>query len=137
MLVATLILDKIRSLDMQVDALGGLTLGADPIAASVAVVSGIEGRPIPGFIVRKEAKGHGMQRYIEGWDGRPGARVVVVDDVCTSGQSILTAADRVEEAGYHVAATFCVVDREEGGTEAIRQRYKFYPLFTAKELIAS
>jgi orotate phosphoribosyltransferase len=137
LLIAKLMLDKIQALGLSVDAIGGLTLGADPIAASVAVVSGIEGRPLPGFIVRKEAKGHGMRRFIEGWDGRPGSQVVIVDDVCTSGQSILTAAEKVEEAGYRVAATFCVVDREEGGTEAIARRYEFYPLFTAKELLAA
>jgi orotate phosphoribosyltransferase len=137
MLIAKLMLEKIRTLGVSVDALGGLTLGADPIAASVAVVSGMEGRPVPGFIVRKEAKGHGTRRFIEGWDGKPGSNVVIVDDVCTTGQSILVAAEKAEEAGYRVAATLCVVDREEGGTEAIASRYKFYPLLTAKELLAS
>ena len=136
MLIAKLMLKTIDELNIEADALGGLTLGADPIAASVAVVSGLEGRPLPGFIVRKEAKGHGMQRAIEGWDGKPGSRVVIVDDVCTSGSSILVAAEKAEEAGYKVAATLCVVDREEGGTEAIRRRYPFHPLFTARELLA-
>lgn len=135
LLIARLILQKIRQLKIQADAIGGLTLGADPIAAAVAVVSELEGAPLRAFIVRKEAKSHGMQRFIEGWDGLPGSRVVVVDDVCTTGDSILKACDRAEEAGYSVAATFCVVDREEGGTEAISGRYPFYPLFTAKELV--
>ena len=135
MLIARLILDKIAALKIEADAIGGLTLGADPIATAVAVISGLDGRPLPAFIVRKEAKGHGMQRYIEGWDGKPGSRVVIVDDVCTSGDSILKAAEKAEEAGYQVAATLCVVDREEGGTEAIRRRYFFYPLFTARELL--
>ena len=88
-----------------------------------------------GFIVRKEAKGHGMQRFIEGWDGVSGSRVVVVDDVCTTGESILKACERAEEAGYKVAATLCVVDREDGGTSAIADRYPFYPVFTARELL--
>jgi orotate phosphoribosyltransferase len=105
------------------------------MAAAIAVVSGIEGEPLPGFIVRKEAKGHGMQRYIEGWDGAPGSQVVIVDDVCTSGDSIIKAAELAETAGYRVAATFCVVDREEGGTQAVASRYPFYPLFTAKQLL--
>jgi len=134
-LIARLLLAKMRDLNIQADAVGGLTLGADPMAAAIAVVSGIEGQPLPGFIVRKEAKGHGMQRYIEGWDGAPGSRVVIVDDVCTSGDSIIKAAELVETAGYRVAATFCVVDREEGGTQAIASRYPFYPLFTAKQLL--
>jgi len=134
-LIASLVLAKMRELKIKADAVGGLTLGADPMAASIAVVSGIEGNPLPGFIVRKEAKGHGMQRYIEGWDGAPGSSVVIVDDVCTSGDSIIKACELVEAAGYRVAATFCVVDREEGGTQAIATRYPFYPLFTAKQLL--
>ena len=135
LLIGRLILQRIGDHNIQADAIGGLTMGADPIATAVAVVSAVEGRPLPAFIVRKEAKGHGAQRTIEGWDGKPGARVVIVDDVCTTGGSMLAAADRAEEAGYTVAAVFCVVDREEGGTELIAKRYPFYPLFTAKELM--
>src|SRR6185436_4698328 len=135
LLIARLILAQIRERSIRADAIGGLTLGADPIAAAVAVVSAIEGTPLPAFIVRKETKGHGMQRSIEGYDGPRGARVIVVDDVCTTGDSILKAAEKAEEAGYEVAATFCVVDREEGGAELIAKRYPFYPLFTAKDLL--
>jgi orotate phosphoribosyltransferase len=135
LLIGRIILQRIRRNNIATDAIGGLTLGADPIATAVAVVSAIEGRPLPAFIVRKEAKGHGTQRSIEGWDGKPGSRVIVVDDVCTTGDSILKAADRAEEAGYTVAAAFCIVDREEGGTELIAKRYPFYPLLTAKELM--
>jgi orotate phosphoribosyltransferase len=135
LLIGRLILRHIRTHGIEADAIGGLTMGADPIATAVAVVSAIEGSPLPAFIVRKEAKGHGTQRSIEGYEGKPGSRVIVVDDVCTTGGSILTAADRAEEAGYKVVAAFCVVDREEGGTELIAMRYPFYPLFTAKELM--
>lgn len=135
LLIARLMLAKLRELNIKADAVGGLTLGADPIAASVAVVSEIEGSPLPGFIVRKEAKGHGMQRFIEGWDGAKGSSVVIVDDVCTSGDSIIKACELAEAAGYKVAATLCVVDREEGGTQAIAGRYPFYPLLTAKQLL--
>jgi orotate phosphoribosyltransferase len=135
LLIARLILQKIRQLQIQADAIGGLTLGADPIVASVAVVSELEGAPLRAFIVRKEAKSHGMQRLIEGWDGLPGSKVVIVDDVCTTGDSILTACDKAEQSGYIVAATFCVVDREEGGAQNIARRYPFYPLFTASELL--
>ena len=135
LLIARLILDRIRTENIQADAIGGLTMGADPIATAVAVVSGLEAKPIPAFIVRKESKGHGTQRSIEGYDGKPGSRVIVVDDVCTTGGSILVAAGKAEEAGYEVTAAFCVVDREEGGAEQIVKRYPFYPLFTAKELL--
>jgi orotate phosphoribosyltransferase len=98
-------------------------------------VSALEETPLPAFIVRKETKGHGTQRQIEGYEGRPGSRVVVVDDVCTTGESIMRAAEASERAGYQVAAAFCVVDREEGGTQTIAGKYPFYPLFTAKELL--
>jgi len=135
LLIARLILARMRENNIKADAIGGLTMGADPIVSSVAVVSGLEGTPLPAFIVRKETKGHGTQRYIEGWDGKAGSRVVVVDDVCTTAGSILTAAERSEAAGYQVVAAFCVVDREEGGTELITKKYPFFALFTAKDLL--
>jgi orotate phosphoribosyltransferase len=137
LLIGRLLVENIRRLNIQADAIGGLTLGADPIATAVAVVSALEERPLPAFIVRKEAKAHGMQRFIEGWDGKPGSSVIVVDDVCTTGDSILMACERVESAGYKVAGTFCVVDREEGGGAAIAKRYPFHALFTAKDLLAA
>ena len=135
LLIAKLIVEAVRKENIQADAIGGLTMGADPIVAAVAVVSGLEGQPLPAFIVRKEAKDHGTQKFIEGYEGPPGARVIIVDDVCTTAGSILKAAEKAEQAGYKVAATFCVVDREEGGTELLRQKYPFYALFTAKDLL--
>ena len=129
-------LTRCRPDGIEAEAIGGLTLGADPIAAAVAVVSEVDGTPLPAFIVRKETKKHGARRQIEGWTGSPGSRVIVVDDVCTSGGSILEACDKVEAEGYTVAATLCVVDREEGGTEAVRSRYPFYPIITAKDLLS-
>ena len=135
LLIGRLMLDCIRKHNIRADAIGGLTIGADPIATAVAVVSALEEQPLPAFIVRKETKGHGTQKLIEGYDGKPGSRVIVVDDVCTTGDSILKAADRAEETGYEVVAAFCVVDREEGGAELIAKRYPFYALFTAKELL--
>jgi orotate phosphoribosyltransferase len=136
LLTARLILRTIQEHHIDAAAIGGLTLGADPIVAAVAVVSEVEGSPLPAFIVRKETKEHGARREIEGWAGPQGSRVIVVDDVCTSGGSILEACRKVETAGYAVAATMCVVDREEDGTEAVRSRYPFYPLFTAADLLA-
>jgi orotate phosphoribosyltransferase len=135
LLIARLILSTIREEHIAASAIGGLTLGADPIGASVAVISALEGPALNAFIVRKEPKDHGTKRFIEGFDGQPGTRVIVVDDVCTTGESILKAAQRMEEAGYVVAATFVVVDREEGGSENIRKKYPLYSLFTAKDLL--
>jgi len=135
LLIARLILQTIRDQEIKADAIGGLTMGADPIAAAVAVVSELEGQPLHAFIVRKEAKGHGTQKFIEGYDGPKGARVIIVDDVCTTAGSLLKAAEKAEDAGYQVVATFCVVDREEGGTELIRKKYPFHPLLTARDLL--
>ena len=135
LLVARLILQTIQKNNIQANAIGGLTMAADPIATAVAVVSGLEGKPLPAFIVRKEVKAHGTQKHIEGYDGPAGSRVIIVDDVCTTGDSILKAAERAEQTGYQVVATLCVVDREEGGTELIRKKYPFHCLFTAKELL--
>src|SRR5262249_5120342 len=135
LLVGRLIWDRIQTKGIDAVAIGGLTLGADPIATAVAVVSALEHKPLSAFIVRKESKSYGMHRSIEGFDGKPGSRVIVVDDVCTTGDSILKAAEKAEEAGYEVVAAFCVVDREEGGTEMIAKQYPFHSLFTAKELL--
>ena len=135
LLVARLVLRTIREHRIDAEAIGGLTLGADPIAGAVAAVSAVDGFPLPGFIVRKEAKQHGAKRQMEGWSGDPGARVIVVDDVCTSGGSILEAADKVEALGYQVAAAMCVVDRLEGGGERIAERYPFFPLLTVRDVL--
>ncbi len=131
-LVARCIMDLLVREGIEAAAVGGLTLGADPIAGAVAAVSHVEGRPIAGFIVRKEAKEHGRGRRVEGH--LPKGAVVVVDDVVTTAGSTLQAIRAVEEAGGRVAAVVCVVDREEGGAGALAG-YSFYPLFTAAELM--
>ena len=135
-LTAWLILDEIKRRNVEAMAIGGLTLGADPIVAAVAAVSHAEDEfaPLAGFIVRKEGKKHGTQRFIEGFDKPEGTAVIIIDDVCTTGGSTLKAVARAEEAGYHVALVLCLVDREQGGAEALRN-YPFYPLFTAQELL--
>jgi orotate phosphoribosyltransferase len=93
---------------------GGLTLGADPVAYAIAAASFAEGPAIDAFTVRKEAKQHGLQRLIEG-NFEPGAIVVVVEDVITSGSSALKAIDAVVREGGVVAGVLAVVDREQGG----------------------
>jgi orotate phosphoribosyltransferase len=118
------------------DAIGGLTLGADPIAAAVAYHSQLVGAPIRAFTVRKQAKAHGMGRAIEG-SIRPGDRVAVVDDVVTTGTSTLDAIDRCREAEHPITAVVILVDREEGGLERVRAAVPGVPctaLFTRSEL---
>ena len=114
-----------------VDAVGGPTLGADPIVAAVAATSWRYHMPLPAFIVRKEAKGHGMAQLIEG-PLPAGARVAIVDDTCTTGGSLFHAIDAVEDAGCKVALVVAILDRNEGGSQAIRERgYSFTALLTA------
>jgi orotate phosphoribosyltransferase len=113
------------------EAVGGMTMGADPIAAAVAVVSHLEGKPIPAFIVRSETKGHGTQRRVEGPLPK-GARVVIVDDVITTGGSVLRAIEAVEAEGCRVGKVVVLLDRQQGGADEIRRRgYDFTALLTA------
>ncbi len=116
----------------QVDAVGGPTLGADPLATATSLVSGLEGAGIPAFIVRKEPKGHGTGKWVEGANNLPaGARVVILEDVVTTGGSSLKAVERVESEGYRVLGVLALVDRQEGGREALEARgYRFETLFT-------
>lgn len=131
-LFARLIAAELR--DANISAVGGLTLGADPIAAGVAVVSHLEGAPARAFIVRKEAKGHGTQKAIEG-ELAAGDRVAIVDDVMTSGGSVKQAIAEVEKAGAQVAKVICLVDREEGGSKSLRDAgYDFRAIFTIRDV---
>jgi orotate phosphoribosyltransferase len=123
-LVGRLVLARVaaweRSADASVAAVGGLTLGADPIASAVSLTSALAGRPLPAFIVRKEAKGHGTGAWLEGADRLPaGAELVVLEDVCTTGGSALAAVRRVREAGFVVRRVIGLVDREEGARAAL------------------
>ncbi|MEM1025703.1 MAG: orotate phosphoribosyltransferase [Myxococcota bacterium] len=110
----------VAELEAPIAAVGGLTLGADPIATAVSLVSQLRGRPRPAFIVRKEAKGHGTRRHLEGVEGLPaGCELVVLEDVVTTGASALEAVRRCREAGFVVRQVLGLVDREEGGKENI------------------
>jgi orotate phosphoribosyltransferase len=116
-------------------AVAGLTLGADPIVTAVSVVSAYENRPIPALIVRKEAKGHGTQAYIEGPSLTTGAKVVVLEDVVTTGKSAMLAVERLRAAGYTVEQIIALVDREQGGTEFYQSLgLKFQALFSIQEI---
>ena len=112
-------------------AVGGTTLGADPMVAALAVASHIKGRSIPAFIVRKESKTHGTKQNIEG-PLEPGTNVAIVDDVCTTGGSLFHAIEAAEEAGWSVVKVVSILDRNEGGSEEMRKRgYNFSTLLAA------
>ena len=114
---------------------GGLTLGADPIVTAVSVVSAYENRPIPALIIRKQAKGHGTMSYIEGPILDANAKVVVLEDVVTTGGSAMIAVNRLREAGYQVNQIFAIVDREQGGRELYQKEgIQFESIFTISEL---
>ncbi|MGA7279503.1 MAG: orotate phosphoribosyltransferase [Desulfocapsaceae bacterium] len=122
-----------------IQAVGGMTLGADPLVTAVSVVSFLERAPIPAFIVRKEAKGHGTSNYIEGLKNLPaGGRVALIEDVVTTGGTLLKVIERVEEAGFSVGLVVTVVDRQEGGAENLaRAGYPLKALFTRAALMDS
>lgn len=104
--------------DLEFDAVGGLTLGADPVAAAMLHAAGSRGRRLDAFVVRKSEKQHGLQRRIEGPDVT-GRRVLAVEDTSTTGASVLTAVDALREAGAEVAAVAVIVDRATGAREKI------------------
>ncbi len=115
------------------DAVGGMSIGADPITASVITLAAINGIPLRGFMVRKQSKGHGTNQYIEG-PVREGDRVVILEDVVTTGGSSLEAIERVEAAGITVLGVVAIIDRVEGGAEAFRGKgYVFRSLFTIRD----
>jgi orotate phosphoribosyltransferase len=134
-LVAQLILDDLKG--TRVDAIGGPTLGADPVIGAVVALAALENTPLVGFIVRKEAKGHGTQRLIEG-PIRPGMRVAVFDDTVTTGGSLKHAIEQVEAAQCTVAKVLAIVDRQEGAQQNFAQwGYPFRALFTIEALRAA
>ncbi|MBD1840380.1 orotate phosphoribosyltransferase [Coleofasciculus sp. FACHB-64] len=122
-------------LPMDTQAVAGLTLGADPIVTAVSVVSAYENRPLPALIIRKEAKGHGTQAYIEGPILPTGAKVVVLEDVVTTGQSAMKAVERLRDAGYSVDEVISLVDRQQGGAEFYQSvGLKFQAVFSIPEI---
>ena len=132
LLVGEGILDMLQSGVMPA-AVGGMAIGADPITAAVVTVSAVRGTPIAGFMVRKQAKGHGTEQHIEG-PVRPGDAVVVVEDVVTTGGSSLEAIERAEAFGLKIVRVVAVIDRMEGGAEAFAAGgYDFSSLLTIRD----
>ncbi len=125
----------LSQLPIDTEAVAGLTLGADPIVSAVSVVSALENRPIPALIIRKEAKGHGTMAYIEGPSLPAGAKVVVLEDVVTTGQSAMKAVERLREAGYSVEQVISIVDRQQGGAEFYQSvGLKFQTVFSIEDI---
>jgi len=139
------ILELLEANHIEAEAVGGLTMGADPIVSNVATASAWRAQSHPGapllhgFLVRKAEKAHGTARRIEGFC-REGARVVIVDDVCTTGASTVAAIQAAQEAGMTIAAVVCIVEREEANgrpaVEAAAQGSPFLRLFTANDVRA-
>jgi orotate phosphoribosyltransferase len=131
-LMAELILDKIQGHD--IEAVGGMTLGADPIIGAVIAIAHQRGFHLDGFIVRKEPKGHGTRNLIEG-PIQDGARVVVIEDVTTTGSSALKAIEAIKPLGCQIIKIISLVDRKQGAAENFANRgYPFDPIFTKDEL---
>ena len=117
-LTGNLVLDAVKNLDIQ--AVGGLTFGADPIAVATAYASALKGPTVNAFSIRKTQKDHGIVKWVEG-DIRPGLRVAILDDVATTGGSTIKAIERARFEGLEVVKAVILVDRQEGGLENIRQ----------------
>ncbi len=136
-LCGRLLFELIRNADQPIGGVGGMTLGADPLVTAVSVVSFLEKAPIPAFIVRKQAKGHGTGNFIEGKANlAPGCLVALVEDVVTTGGTLVKVIDRVENEGFQVGLVATVVDREEGGAQLLAEKgYPMQAIFTRTQLI--
>lgn len=131
-LTACLIFDLLKTREFE--AVGGPTLGADPIAGALAAISCIKRKPFKTFIIRKAPKAHGARRQIEGPYLRPGAKLILVDDVATSGKSFLESIDILRAEGFKVDTAICIVDRQEGASDALaKKNCQLVPLFIPKD----
>jgi len=136
LLVGKLFYDVIKDFP-GVQAVGGITLGADPIATATSIAAYLAGQPLHAFIIRKEPKGHGTGQWLEGRKNLPpGTKVVIVEDVVTTGGSSIKAVDRAREEGLVVLGIVSLVDREEGGRENVEaQGYWLKAIFTKSQLV--
>ena len=122
--------------ELDAGIVGGLTLGADPLVSGVSLVSALDGRMVNALIIRKEPKGHGTEAWIEGLLPLKGTQVTVLEDVVTTGGSAIKAAEKLRDAGYVVDRVVSIVDRQEGGEDAIIEaKLELHSLFTLEELI--
>ena len=142
MLLGKLFLELLAGQDIA--GVGGMTLGADPLVSAVSVMSQVEfeaGKgvtPMPAFIIRKKSKGHGTDQYLEGLANfKEGDSVALLEDVVTTGGTLITSCERVRDAGLNIASICCVLDREEGGRERIEEAgFPLLSIFTRRDLLA-
>lgn len=134
-LIGRLLFAAVRREAAEAVAVGGLTLGADPLASAVSLTSYLSGHPLHAFIVRKEPKGHGTGQWVEGLSALgPGAPVAILEDVVTTGASTLKAVERAQAEGLRVLGAFALVDRLEGGREAVEAAgQRLFTLFTRQD----
>ncbi|HZD96350.1 MAG TPA: orotate phosphoribosyltransferase [Candidatus Sulfotelmatobacter sp.] len=136
-LTGRVFLDLFKQQGWQAQAVGGLTMGADPIVVAASVISSQDGRPVHGFLVRKSEKAHGMGRRIEGFQEK-GARVVIVDDVCTTGGSTIQAIEAAKEFGFNIVGAACLVERLEArgrsAVETAAAPARFISVFTSDDV---
>lgn len=131
-LIAEILFDLLK--DEEINSLGGLTLGADPICGALSAISYLKGKPISTFIVRKEAKIHGKRKMIEG-PLKKGSKVAIIDDVATTGGSLIKAIKAVEDESCKVVKVITIVDREEGAREKLSVGgFEFVSIFNKKDL---
>ena len=122
-LTGTVLVDAWQEAGFQIDAVGGPTLGADPMTCAFVLQARRRGIFVPGFFIRKEPKGHGTRSCVEGTRAcGEGSRVLILEDVITTGASSIRAIERAQEVGYDVMGLFCLVDRQEGGRQAIESK---------------
>jgi orotate phosphoribosyltransferase len=134
-LLAPLMLEKVET---EAGAVAGLTLGADPLVSAVALQAALDGRQLDALIVRKEAKGHGTGAWLEGPLPPAGTRITVLEDVVTTAGSALKAVNQLQEAGYTVERVVAIVDRQEGGAEALEEAgLELRSLFLLEEVAAT
>ena len=132
-LTGRLLLDMI---DPEAVAVAGMTLGADPIVTAISVVGHIEGRDLSALIIRKEPKKHGTQKFVEGPALPEGSKVAVVDDVVTTGSSLIKSIERLRAEGYEPIQVVAILDREEGGSERLKEAgYGLESIFTRADLL--
>jgi orotate phosphoribosyltransferase len=138
MLVGRAILDRLEAAGPLPHAVGGMSIGADPVTGAVVTMAGVAGLPLKGFMVRKEAKGHGTGAWLEGPLPEPGATITVLEDVVTTGGSSLKAVTQLRQAGYTVNRVVTIVDRQEGGQAAMAAAgLELVSLFLLEEVAAT